>query len=64
LLHMVLLDTDHMVEQADGRAIPDIFAQDGEVTFRDKETAAAKQAAQISGFKRSEIYKALVGSKG
>ena len=26
-------------------------------------TAAAKQAAQISGFKRSEIYKALVGSK-
>mgnify|MGYP007119919567 FL=1 len=26
-------------------------------------TAAAKQAAQISGFQRSEIYKALVGSK-
>ena len=49
MLHMVLMDTDHMVEQADGRTIPDIFAQDGEAAFRDKETAAAKQAAQMRG---------------
>ena len=49
LLHMVLVDTDQMVEQADGRTIPDIFAQDGEPAFRDKETAAAKQAASMTG---------------
>ena len=41
MLHMILVDTDRMVEQADGRTIPDIFAQDGETVFRDKETAAA-----------------------
>lgn len=49
LLRMVLMDTDHMVEQADGRAIPDIFAQDGEKAFRDKETVAAKRAAGMRG---------------
>lgn len=47
MLHMVLVDTDQMVEQADGRTIPEIFAGDGEAVFRDKETAAAKQAAQM-----------------
>lgn len=45
MLHMVLVDTDRMVEQAAGRTIPDIFAQDGEAAFRDMETAAAKRAA-------------------
>ncbi len=49
MLHMVLVDTDQLVEQADGRAIPDIFAQDGEIAFRDRETAAAKQAAAMRG---------------
>ena len=49
LLHMVLVDTDQMVEQADGRAIPDIFAQEGEGGFRDKESAAAWQAAGLRG---------------
>lgn len=49
LLHMMLVDTDQLVEQADGRTIPDIFAQDGEQAFRDKETAAAKQAASMQG---------------
>lgn len=49
MLHMVLVDTDRMVEQADGRTIPEIFAQDGEGIFRDKETAAAKRAASMSG---------------
>lgn len=47
LLHMVLVDTDQMVEQADGRAIPDIFCQEGEAVFRDKESAAARQAASM-----------------
>ena len=49
LLHMVLVDTDQMVEQADGRTIPEIFAQEGEAAFRDKETAAAKRAASMEG---------------
>lgn len=49
MLHMVLVDTDRMVEQADGRTIPEIFARDGESVFRDKETAAAKQAASMTG---------------
>ncbi len=49
LLHMVLVDTDQMVEQADGRTIADIFAQEGETVFRDKETAAAKRASSMGG---------------
>ena len=49
MLHMVLMDTDRMVEQADGRTIPEIFAQDGETAFRDKESAAAEQAAAMAG---------------
>ena len=49
LLHMVLVDTDQMVEQADGRPIPDIFAQEGERAFRDRESAAAKRVASMSG---------------
>ena len=49
MLHMVLMDTDRMVEQADGRTIPEIFAQEGEGVFRDRETAAAKQAASMTG---------------
>lgn len=49
MLQMALVDTDQLVEQEDGRTIPDIFAQDGEAVFRDKETSAAKQAASMSG---------------
>ena len=49
ILHMVLVDTDRMVEQADGRAISEIFAQESEAFFRDRETAAAKQAASMTG---------------
>ena len=49
MLHMVLVDTDQMVEQVDGRTIPEIFAQEGESVFREKETAAAKQAASMTG---------------
>ena len=46
-LHMVLLDTDQMVEQEAGCTIPELFARDGEAAFRDRETAAAKRAAQM-----------------
>ena len=45
MLHMVLVDTDQMVEQTAGRTIAQIFAQEGEGRFRDMETAAALRAA-------------------
>ena len=46
-LHMVLLDTDQMVEQEAGCTISELFAREGEPAFRDRETAAAKRAAQM-----------------
>ena len=39
------LDTDDLIEKATGRAIPDIFAQDGETAFRRLEAAAVQRAA-------------------
>lgn len=49
MLHMALVDTDQMVEQAADRTVADIFAAEGETGFRDRETAAVRQAAQMSG---------------
>ena len=49
MLHMMLLDTDAMVEQSAGRPIPRIFAEDGEEAFRDMETAQVKKAAAMEG---------------
>lgn len=49
LLHMVLVDTDQMVEQAAERTVAEIFAAEGEAGFRDRETAAVRQAARMSG---------------
>ncbi len=49
LLHMILVDTDQMVEQAADCTIADIFAAEGEASFRDRETAAVRRAAQMSG---------------
>jgi shikimate kinase len=34
LLHFTFLDTDHVIEARAGKAISDIFAQDGEPAFR------------------------------
>lgn len=48
MLNMTLVDTDRLVEQADGRTIPEIFAREGEEAFRDRETAAAKRAAAMT----------------
>lgn len=48
-LGMPLLDTDKMVEQATGRSVREIFAEDGEAAFRDMETAAAREAAGREG---------------
>ena len=37
-----LLDTDHYIEQKQGRSISDIFATQGEEAFRDMETEALR----------------------
>lgn len=47
MLSMPLVDTDALVEQAAGRTIPELFSQEGETAFRDQETAAARQAAEL-----------------
>lgn len=47
MLCMPLVDTDALVEQAAGKTIPELFAQEGESAFRDRETAAARQAAEL-----------------
>lgn len=46
-LCMPLVDTDALVEQTAGKIIPELFAQEGERAFRDRETAAARQAAAL-----------------
>lgn len=48
-LNMPMVDTDHMIEQEQGRSIPEIFSQDGEPAFRDMETAAVRRAAAMEG---------------
>ena len=47
MLCMPLVDTDALVEQTAGKTIPALFAQEGEAAFRDRETAAARQAAAL-----------------
>ena len=47
MLCMPLVDTDTLVEQAAGQTIPELFAREGEAAFRDRETAAARQAAAL-----------------
>jgi shikimate dehydrogenase len=37
-LELELLDTDQAIEEAEGRSISDIFAEDGEAAFREMET--------------------------
>ena len=43
------VDTDALIVETAGRAIPDIFATDGEEVFRAYETEAVKQAGMMSG---------------
>ncbi|MCI9887572.1 shikimate kinase [Micrococcales bacterium 31B] len=43
-LGVELLDTDHLVESRENRTIADIFAMDGEQTFRDLEHEAVRDA--------------------
>lgn len=48
-LGFAFVDTDRYLEQALGRAIPDIFAREGEAFFRDREAEAAKELAGRKG---------------
>lgn len=43
------VDTDALIEQREGRAIPDIFAQDGEERFRELEQALCRELAGQEG---------------
>jgi len=42
-LALPLIDLDDYIVEKDGRSIPDIFAQDGEVFFRQLETACLRE---------------------
>ena len=48
-LGRAFLDTDTLVEQKEGRSIPEIFAAEGEAYFRAVETACAREAAAADG---------------
>ena len=48
-LGLVHVETDDLIEGATGRAIPEIFAQEGEPAFRAHETAAVREAASRAG---------------
>ena len=48
-LGLELADTDALIEQREGRAIPDIFAQDGEAHFRALELALCRELSKRNG---------------
>lgn len=49
LVDRPFVDTDHLIEQTDGRTIAAIFEQDGERVFRDLERAAVRQVSATRG---------------
>ena len=44
-LNKKLVETDALIEDRAGRSIPDIFARDGEIAFREMEIAVTKEVA-------------------
>ena len=50
-----VIDTDLLVEEANGKRIPDIFTEDGEPYFREQEELAVDRALQITGSRRKII---------
>lgn len=44
-LGRVLADTDRLIEEREGRSIPELFAAEGEGYFRDRELEAARELA-------------------
>lgn len=55
LLHGEVIDTDYLIEEACGKKIPDIFADDGEPYFREQEEIAVERALQQSSQRRKII---------
>ncbi|MEW6306739.1 MAG: shikimate kinase [Verrucomicrobiota bacterium] len=47
-LHYTFVDTDELIAQRAGKSINDIFAQNGETTFRDYESAVVADLAHLS----------------
>ena len=45
-LQSILTDTDKMIEKQEGKSISEIFAQEGEPYFREKETELLKKLKQ------------------
>lgn len=48
-LHMPFVDADKEIEQAAGKTIPEIFAEDGEGVFRDGERRVIARILETSG---------------
>ena len=48
-LRRPFIDTDAMIEEREGRSIPDIFARDGEAAFRALELAISRELSGQSG---------------
>jgi shikimate kinase/nucleoside-diphosphate-sugar epimerase len=44
-LGFTFVDTDHLITEAAGRSIPEIFATEGEAAFRERETAVLRSLA-------------------
>ena len=47
---MPYLDLDEEIEKSDGRKITEIFGQDGEAVFRQKERSALEKASLLNGY--------------
>lgn len=48
-LNLPFIDTDHVVEKSVGKTVADIFIEDGEPFFREKEESALAQALSTDG---------------
>jgi shikimate kinase len=51
-LHFTFLDTDQVIEASSGKTIPEIFAQEGELVFRERER---QLIAELTGRRRTLI---------
>ena len=48
-LGRTFIDTDDLIVKKAGKSIPDIFAQEGEAAFREKESDAIREAGALTG---------------
>ena len=49
-LNYKFIETDKVIEEEAGKSIPKIFAEDGEVLFREYEIAACKKVSQYNSY--------------